>query len=210
MSDLTRQPRYYRVALLLYCIGDDAVKIVNGFSFDTPSEERTVKEILDKFEAFAIGELSETYERFCFNSRNQKTDEKFETFLTCLNELVKTCNYCTTCQPSIIRDRIVLGVNDVTTQELLLRERNLTLQSAIDICMASQTASSKSKVFQQGNTTKQESISQVDGRRKYKAKKGPKKTYRQNDRAEVKKCLFCLREHPFLKGQCPAYGKTCN
>ena len=40
----------------------------------------------------------------------------------------------------MIRDKIVIGIIDRPVQEKLLREYNLTLDKALDICRASETS----------------------------------------------------------------------
>ena len=42
ITNLSRQSRAYQVALLLHTLGDDALKIYNGFHFDTPEDQRTM------------------------------------------------------------------------------------------------------------------------------------------------------------------------
>jgi len=129
ITNLPHQARDYQVALFLHTIGDEALKVYNGFKFDTPDAERTIDDIIQKFEIFAVGEINETYERYVFNRRDQLEGESFEAFLTVIRSLVKTCKYCDDCVNSLLRDRIVLGIRDVTTQQILLRERALTFQS---------------------------------------------------------------------------------
>ena len=92
---MNQQPRAYQVALFLHTIGDEALKVYDGFKFDTADDQRTVDEIVQKSETFAIGEINETYERYIFNRRNQHEGESFETFLTTARSLVKTCGFAT-------------------------------------------------------------------------------------------------------------------
>ena len=49
------------MALLLYVLGEQALKIYNGFTFATAEDHRKVDEILQKFDEFAIGDANETY-----------------------------------------------------------------------------------------------------------------------------------------------------
>jgi hypothetical protein len=87
--------------------------------------------------------------------------ESFEVFLASIRDLIKSCNFCTNCHESILRDKIVLGVSR-TTRELLLRERQLSLKQAIDICKSTETASTTAKILQ-GETTS-EPVNRVDRR----------------------------------------------
>lgn len=63
LSDLAKKPHEYQVALLKNNLGDDAMRVYEGFHFDTPDDVRTVAEILAKQESYAVGEANETYER---------------------------------------------------------------------------------------------------------------------------------------------------
>ena len=49
------------MALFLHTLADDALKVCNSFQFNTDENARTVSEIIDKYEAFTIGEVNETY-----------------------------------------------------------------------------------------------------------------------------------------------------
>ena len=122
LAAVESKPANYQVALLLHTLGDDALKIYNGFSFDTPDDKRTTKEILDKFEGYAVGEVNESYEHFVFNNQLQREDESFDNFLSSVQSLSKTCNYCDQCKDSLLQDRNALGVHDADTQQTLLCE----------------------------------------------------------------------------------------
>ena len=74
-----------------------ALKAYNGFQFDTDDDERAVDEIIRIFDAFVVGEVNETHEDYIFNRRDQNECESFESFLSTLRTLVKSCHYCTTC-----------------------------------------------------------------------------------------------------------------
>ena len=138
ITNLRAQSREYQVSLLLHTLGDEALKVYNGFQFATNEDVRTCDEIITKFDSFAIGETNDCYERYVFNNRDQKEGESFESFLSTIRSLVKTFNYCANCVNSIIRARILLGIHDKDTQTTLLSERNLTLDNCIDIAYVRQ------------------------------------------------------------------------
>lgn len=202
------QPMSYQVALFLHTLGDDALTAYNGFHFETQEEERTVPEIIAKFDSFAIGEVSVTYERFVFNRRAQKEGENFETFLAAIRTLIRTCDYCGDCHDSILRDRIVLGVKNDDTQESLLKEQNLTLEKAISICKAAEQTSSHCASLRKPVTSSD--INKVATPFKQRSSKfaSPKSSHKQHVSAE-KLCKFCGYKHVMKKEKCPAVGKTC-
>jgi len=84
ITNLANQRRQYQVALLLHVLGEQALKIYNGFHFASTENNWTVAEILEKFDQFAIGEINEIYERYVFNNCNQHESETYESYLAML------------------------------------------------------------------------------------------------------------------------------
>ena len=99
---LGEQPREYQVALLRQALGDAARRVYNGLSFNTTEEERTTREIITAFDAFAIGEVNETIERYNFNRCVQEEGETFNTFYSAIEQLALTCGYCDNCRDSLL------------------------------------------------------------------------------------------------------------
>ena len=84
--------------------------------FANEGEANDVDNVIAKFENFCIGE---TYERYCFNKRDQEQGENIDTYVAALRTLVKTCNHGTL-EESLIRDRIVIGIRENATRKKLL------------------------------------------------------------------------------------------
>ena len=72
LSNLSSLPDQVQVALFIHCLDDNALTAYNGFTFSTPDQDRTVKDIIEKFDEFTIGEINITAELFYFNQRNQQ------------------------------------------------------------------------------------------------------------------------------------------
>ena len=81
----------------------------------------------------------------------------------------------------MIRDKIVFGVRDNAVQERLLREADLSLERAVDICRTAE-------------------ISKMQ----YQATRTEKKSWKGQSKQP---CKYCSQVHPPRK--CPAYGKKC-
>ncbi|XP_077528017.1 uncharacterized protein LOC144139592 [Haemaphysalis longicornis] len=89
----------------------------------------------------------------------------------------------------MIRDQIVFGTKSKNTREKMLRDKNLTLQKAEDMCKAAEVA-------EQQNTAWASERVQVDlARRNERSKK------------QRNRCTQCSKSHP--PRQCPAYVKVC-
>ena len=81
------------------------------------------------------------------NSRNQEEQESIDAYVTVLRNLAKSCNFCDCMRDSLIRDRIVLGVNNNAIRKKLLQVRGLTLNQCIDTCRSNEATTSQMKAI---------------------------------------------------------------
>ncbi|RUS68634.1 hypothetical protein EGW08_023603 [Elysia chlorotica] len=183
------------------------LRLTMVFSFEQPESQRTLSDIITKFDAFAMGEMNVTYERYLFNSGLQRERESFEIFYSDLRRLVKSCNYCERCLDSLLRDRIVLGVRDKDTQRDLL-SRDLTLAKAIDVCKVAENADR----HRQKINMAPEASAAVNALPEQKNRPLSSSTRPQSSSKppQAAKCKFCGRQHLMLKSKCPAHGKECS
>lgn len=112
--------------------------------------------------------------------------------MTEIKTLSKQCNFGDL-EESLLRDKIVVGVRDVTIQERLLRIENLTLQKAELQCRASEASR-----LQQKELRNTQEVDVVNIKRS-QVNTQSNKNYN---------CLKCGKTHAAMK--CPAYGKVCN
>ena len=110
--------------------------------------------------------------------------------------MLKTCDYCNTCEPSILRDRIILGIQRNDTREEMLKQGKLNLTRCIKICRASET------VINHGATLKhyiktEETVNKVN-------------IHNSGEENKDCTCIFCTTKHPLKYKFCPAWGKYCN
>lgn len=190
LTDLTTEENNRkRKLLLIHCLSDEALRVYNSFNL---GEDCSAEDIVTQFESYIIGETNITYERFQLNKRVQKEDETFEQFYSEIQRLIKTCDYCDKCRDSILRDKLVVGVQDADLQKDLLKKRKLTLKNCIDLCRANEKATLQNKDL------KPETVNKI-GKRQETASP----SYSKN------KCKFCGKSHKFRKELCPAFGKTC-
>ena len=175
-------------AMFVHCLENDALEAYNTFQL---GNDATIEDILERFETFIIGEVNETYERFNFNKRVQESGEKFELFYAELQRLLSTCNYCESCKESILKDRVVMGINDSNLQRDLLKIRNLSLQMTIDTCRANENARSQNAVMrmpENNHVHSTEICNRLDN----------------TARTNVRTCKFCGAAHKWGKNLCPA------
>ena len=199
----------------MHCIGSEALKTFNGFSFDDESDRKKLDKVIEKFEEYTIGRINETFERYRFNSRNQEPSEGIDAYVSALRNLAKTCNFGSL-HDSLVRDRIVFGVQSKHTRQKLLQERKLTLEKCIDICHSNEATSSQMKEIASGSNL--EAVNKVEDPTRDKGRSWQCDRKRRNDRNEqsrdnttrvTKTCHFCGNKHEMNKKKCPAWGKQC-
>ena len=116
-------------AILLHCIGSEAQEIYRTFTFAEDEKDKYVS-LKKKFEEYFIPRVNITYERFRFNTCSQKDGQTYDSFITDLRTLARTCDFGTL-RDSLIKDRIVVAIRDVKLQEKLLRQDNADLEEVI-------------------------------------------------------------------------------
>ena len=204
VANLTAQPEEYQVALFLHCMGAEALRVYNGLSFESEEDKKKLSKIMEKLDEFAIGEVNETYERYLFNSRNQEGDESIDAYVAALRKLAQTCNFCKCLSDTLIRDRIVLGVNSKHLRKRLLQERKLTLSRCVDICRSSEATSSQLQAISGTESEEINKLKQRDSRFKT-----PQRNKAHNPVRNPKQCTFCCGEHVLKKEKCSAWGSKC-
>ena len=194
-----------RTATLLSCIGSDALDVFDGLEFANEDEKEDIDIVIQKFRTYCIGETNETYERYCFNKKDQESNESVDAYVTALRTLAKTCNFGAL-ESTLIRDRIVIGVRDTSTGKELLQVAKLTLKDCIDICRSYETTSHQMKAINQ---------EEVHSLRKKVPQHQIKDTMRASNQQEKQmgermiQCKFCGKTQLQDKLKCPAWGKQC-
>ena len=162
---------------------------------------------MSKFEIYCSPKSNLTYERHQFNTRNQNERELIDSYVTELRILSKSCEFGDLTD-SLIKDRLVCGVIKDSVRSRLLRETELTLQKAIDICRAAETSTQQMKVIQSSSSGA--TGGNVDiVKKKIVKSKSQKNTDNKSAGTPIKqKCGKCGYKHEPRK--CPAFGKLCH
>ena len=191
-SGLISKGEGIQAATLLHVVGPDTLEVYNTFSWEDADDKSKVAKILEKFEAYCVPRKNITWERHVFNTRNQRDGETIDQYVTDLKTKAQTCEF-KDLKDSLIRDRIVCGIHCDKTRSRLLREPDLTLQKAIDICRANETTSSQMKSFTNDQTN---DLPAIHGIRS------------QNKQVQKLYCDRCGNWHTEQQ-VCPALGAEC-
>ena len=129
ITNLEKQSEEYKIAMFLYSIGPDAVRLCefkrHAFNM-TDDQRKSLKSIIEAFDTYTDGSTNETYERYQFNSRSQKEDETIGEYITETRSLAQTCGFCDFLKVSLIRDRVVLDTRHVNKKASPTRSQTNT------------------------------------------------------------------------------------
>eukprot|EP00731_Ephydatia_muelleri_P001018 Em0001g1018a len=187
-----------KCSAFLYIIGQAGRDIFNAFVL-TAEERDKINILFAKFESYCKPKRNVTVERYKFNTRMQAAEESIDQFVTALRLIAKDCDF-KLLEDDLIRDRIVCGTNSDRVKERLLREHDLTLDKAINICRS--TEESKKQL---------ESMSEEKADPKvHTVKPAPADSEERSSipRGKIDRCRNCGLQHG--RDSCPARGRKCH
>ncbi|CAN7996562.1 unnamed protein product, partial [Ixodes hexagonus] len=162
VSRLIEEDGPAQVDALIYCLGGDAEDILAA---TTLSEEEKVDfdKVIEVFQGHCVGKRNVIYERARFHQRKQELGETVEAFVTALHKLVAHCGYGAL-KDELVRDRLVVGLQDAKLSETLQSDPELTLETAVRKARQKEAVRRQQAVVRQENQT--EELSSVDALRK--------------------------------------------
>jgi hypothetical protein len=189
-----KKPDSVQVAMFLSCIGEEALHIFNTFAM-TDEERAKMADVRRKFVEYFTPRKNQVFERYQFWRLQQQHGEGIDAFVTSLRLRARSCEFAELTD-SLIRDKVVLSCPDARLQERLLRESDLSLAKAIDLCHAAEATHQQLRAIKAGTdlTTAAQTVSAITT----SSSAGPVQ----------KKCGNCGGQHAHKS--CPAYGKTCH
>ena len=102
---------------------NEADDILSSFKL-TPEDKAKYDVVKEKFEGYFVKRRNVIFERAKFNQRRQEPGKPIDNFITLLHCLSEHCDYGELCE-QMIRDRIVVGIQDISLSEKLQLESNL-------------------------------------------------------------------------------------
>ena len=211
-SGLDKKSDEIQVNSLLYTMGDEADNIMISFVFSPPEDSGKYEKVKEKFDSHFVVKRNTIYERAKFNQRVQGTDEPVESFITSLYCLVEYCEYGTL-RDEMIRDRLVVGLQNAKLSEKLQMDAKLNLETAVNMARQSESIHKQQEIVR-GATSAGER-KDVDAIRF--AKKGPAKKHesgrrlpnpRPSNSAHKPTCQRCGNDF-HNRHVCPARDATC-
>ena len=193
------KPDKVKAYVLLNLAGAEAIERERSFTYE-PTESREDPECLNRtFRDICNPRTNIILERHRFNCRVQQPGESIQTFLSDLKIRSISCQYGELAD-SLIRDRIVTGIINDGVRRLLLRESDLTLAKAIQICQIHELSEQDAKPMQPPKV-------EVDAvkQHRFAEKKWQNLQSTTHSKQMCDKCGHC---HGKAREQCRAYQKT--
>ena len=111
-------------------------------------------------------------------------------------------------KPEFIRDRIVCGIHSDTVRKLLLKEPELTLDKAKEICLMHELAEDDNKDINADPDVQTSTVNAIKSRRpKPQPRKFTQTRLQSAEPMQTRNCKYCGRSH--TAKLCPAFGKQC-
>ena len=232
VTKLADEDAAYRCSTLRYTFTEETRKIYNTLGL-TEAEQANDTTIIAKLEEYSKGTVNQMMERYLFFDRDQDDGECCDDFITDIKHLSKNCNFCDTCGPSLIRDRIVGGIKDSSLRQKLLSDPDLDLKKAEDQCRAKEKAVEGTKLLSNNNNREERGDVDVDelsnrfsksrpfqpgnrGRNRDFSNNNRRDDFSSNNRRDDRlprpdnPCRFCTRFHQWGRQHCPAWEKSCS
>ncbi|XP_061920402.1 uncharacterized protein K02A2.6-like [Entelurus aequoreus] len=221
-SNLNASSEDNQVNTLIYCMGDEADDILRGLNL-TAAQRRTYQGVREGLQGFFVVKKNVIYERAKFNMRKQKEGESVDSFVTALYALAEHCSYGML-HNELIRDRLVVGLQDKGLSERMQLDADLTLDKAIRMARQSEEVKRQQSTLR-GDTTRLEASDAKSVDRVFKSnfksaknkpqyadspKYKPHSTQYSKDKGAQSLCQNCGSSPSHPKSDCPANDVKCH
>ena len=142
-------------------------------------------------------------------------------FVNHIRKLALSCQFGTL-REELIRDKLVLGISNKSTKLRLLREEDLTLNKAMNICRSSEIENIQLKSMKasskevkevhavQGKTHRKPNKTSLNGGKTKLCATKDHRPAAKGHNSLKRKCYHCGRLLDHKLKDCPAFGQTCN
>ena len=180
---------------LITVIGASTYKLLENLVPPGKPATKKLGELIEVLQHHFQPKVITIAERFKFHQRNQADGESVMDYMAKLRHLASTCNFEQFLDQAL-RDRLVCGLRNATTQKCLLAEADLTLQRALEIAQGMEIAERNTQQIQSAvngaSIPTAEVQAPVQAVRRFS---GRSDCHRCNGKHEPSKC-------PFIEAEC--------
>lgn len=211
-SGLTEKGEESQVNTLVYAMGDEADDILCSLGL-TEEEKTKYDTVVAKLEGYFVKRRNVIFERAKFNQRRQENGESVDNFITSLYVLAEHCGFGPL-HDEMVRDRIVVGLQDAALATKLQMDPELTLDKAVAAARQNEAIKNQQSVVRGGD---KQNIDVISSQPQHKAAAANRSGRRQapvrNPQTPVQPqqcCSWCGRTPVHSRQECPAREATCH
>ena len=186
-------PEEKRRAVLLSTCGRATYQLISNLLAPDKPAMVAYDTICNKLKGHLDPSPAEIVVRFRFYNRSRRSEESIADYLAELRRLARDCNFGSSLD-SMLRDRLVLGANDDAMQQKLFAERSLTLEKALSIAQAHESAA-EGKLMVQTKSPEDLHFVQTSANT-------------SNRNLPTRRCYRCLSKR-HLASKCPFLERKC-
>lgn len=127
-------------AILLSACGASTYKLMCDLFAPAKPGDKSFDELVTAVQNHLKPKPSEIVQRFKFHTRLRQEHETVSTYVAELRHLSRDCNFTGNSLESMLRDRLVCGINNDRIQRRLLAEKELTFAKALEMATAMELA----------------------------------------------------------------------
>ena len=199
-----------QVPAFLSLIGPKIYGLVKDLVSPKSPKDCTFDELVKTLESHYKPQVLVIYERFKFYKRVQENHENVSTFVAALKSLAATCDFGSQLE-EMLRDKLVMGLKEESTQRVLLTEKQLTFSRAVEIAVAREAADKDVREFGQKSNANNREVHSVKTTNKSYSFPKKKSNLGGREKEKVKKpekpCQGCGKGH--WKSDCPFKDAEC-
>ena len=162
-TSLDQKSQSIRLATFRSVIGKECLQIF--LNRDCGTEELTINSALKALEDYFLPKRKVVFERYVFNSCFQAPKEFIDCYVNKLQKLASSCQFEALTE-EMIHNRLVIGIQDKSTRARLLREKDLSLDKALDMCKSSEITNKQLKVIQKDEKQNNGELNLVQDKRR--------------------------------------------
>ena len=188
-------------------MGEEAEDILTSTNI-TVDERKEFDTVLRKFNDYFKVRKNVIFERAKFNRRNQLRGESVEQYITTLYSLIENCEYGNLTS-EMLRDHLVVGIQDTALSERLQMDAGLTLEKAKLLIRQHKAVQEHRVILNQ--TDKQSTVDHIHRKTSCRSSTATRcpPTQTKDTQSQQAKCKRC-RNKPHALSKCPAKEVVCH
>uniref|UniRef100_A0A1A8B469 CCHC-type domain-containing protein n=1 Tax=Nothobranchius furzeri TaxID=105023 RepID=A0A1A8B469_NOTFU len=192
-----------KIAILLHAIGEEALGVYNTLNITPAGDALTVEEVLKAFKTYCRPQKNVVFERHRFWSYPMSPGIVVDRYITELRQKRKDCEFGQNVD-DMMGVKLVFSITDSCLKERLLRDKDLTLNKAIEICRSAEAAKTQIQAMQLNPVVQDASVDTLK-KTSHNLRPGQGRIKASNKQTVCTKCG--IKHEP---RKCPAYGETCH